>query len=221
MHEKLSIPTNEPETASALSTAFPRYSQLDPTWDFEPGTERGMCGIVSLKSLLDYHLADTAPDMFELRTLAAATGALQNGGSRHPGQVDLLNLYGLLGWRRNWRAPSADTQWLVDNEGYSAQQTDAIDTQLLLESQKPSSDAAVVSIKAAVDEGYPVIASVAKGHYKNRADHQVVVVGIEPDTDAITIMDPVRSPGSPHHTESLAYFLEYFNQRAIFTKPRA
>lgn len=209
---------------SAMRLEFEHNSQLDSKWNFEPGTERMMCGLVCLKSVIDYYSDQSgieSPDMDTLvRTVKEANDPKENGTS-HAVQVDILKSQGLVAWRRNWDAPSSDTKWLVKNERYLSEQISAIDKQTSYEYRLSTlREQMLVSITNSLAEGNPVIASVQAGFDSNRADHQIVITGkttTEQGEDFV-IMDPIRSPGSSLHTVTVDQFFDYFNNRAIFTK---
>jgi hypothetical protein len=207
-------------SATPLTVDIPRYSQLDVQWGFEPGTERTMCGIISAKTVIDFYFPGGAtPTALDILDFISTHHGLRAEGVGHAAEVDLLKHEGLLAWRRNWLAPSDDLSWLVENEGYNDAQVGAIQAQYALEHQQPDgARAALSSIKTALDDYRPVIASVRPGFGGNRADHQIVLTSVSGDDQTITFMDPERLPGANLRTESLERFIENFNFRAIFTQ---
>jgi len=220
------IPTSNVERLSAPVSRlmFSHYSQLDPAWGFEVGTERSMCGLVCVKSIIDHYNNQSGFDLPHisdlLETVHTADDAKPNGIS-HAVEVDLLKTQGLVAWRRNWDAPSSDSSWLIENEHYSDEQADAINTQQLEELAFDSiHDRELVSINDALSAENPVIASMKGGFGGNTRDHQVVIVGREftDDGEIFVIMDPEHKPGSTLHAEPIERFFEYFNNRAIFVK---
>jgi len=224
-------PTSNPESTAENQAAqaasrllFPHYSQLDPSWGFEVGTERTMCGLVSVKSVIDHYNGKSGLETPDIKTLLdiviGANDAKVNGMS-HAVEVELLKAQGLVAWRRNWEAPASDPQWFVDNEQYTPEQVAAVTSQQfeeLIVDSVPERE--LLSITASLDEQNPVIVSVKPGFGGNRADHQIVLVGKETSKhgDSFVIMDPEHAPGSTLHTEPVERFFEYFNNRAIFVK---
>jgi hypothetical protein len=202
--------------------AFEHYSQLDPQWGFETGTERKMCGLTCVKAVIDYYGEQTgvrAPSMPSLLETMARKQDSVIQGMNHAVEVDMLKAQGLIAWRRNWDAPSSDVQWLVAHEGYSPEQETAVKIQQDSEQAYATlEERQQASLFKAIESGNPVIASVKPGFGKNHADHQVVLVGVDRnDTgDTFTIMDPEHAPGSNLNTETVERFFIYFNNRAIF-----
>ena len=201
-------------------TGFPHYSQLDQKWGFERGTERSMCGVICTKAVMDFYAQDSpAPGIEELLNAVHDVNGLKADGIQHAVEVNLLQDQGLLAWRRNWVAPTADPQWLVDNEGYGGDQVLAIQAQLANEQLgRTLAEQELISIQTSLNVHRPVIASMAANFGGNTGDHQVVLVGMSQDDGQILIMDPEWQPGSEIRVETIARFLEYFNHRAIFTR---
>jgi len=203
---------------------FSHYSQLDPQWGFAIGTERSMCGLVCVKSILDYYSHKSGFETPYISTLLAMVDAahdIKQNGISHAVEVAIFKAHGLTAWRRNWEAPSSDSSWLVQNEHYSNQQVEAVDTQQLHEQTFDSiRERQLVSINEALANENPIIASMKAGFGGNSGDHQVVIVGKEQNEEgeAFVIMDPEHIPGSTLHIEPIERFFHYFNNRAIFTK---
>jgi hypothetical protein len=203
---------------------FPHYSQLDPAWGFMVGTERTMCGVVCVKAVLDYYAQKNSTALTNMTTLLNIinrVGGTKINGISHAVEVDIFKNHGLVSWRRNWNAPSANTQWLVENENYSNEQLTAVDIQQLAELAFDSKrERELASINAALIDESPVVASVKSGFGGNAADHQIVIVDrrATATSDDFIIMDPEQTPGSSLRTESVQRFFEYFNDRAIFVK---
>lgn len=219
------IPSVRP-TSSDVKLRVPLYSQMDPQWGFEPGTERSMCGIMCLKAFADYYASTTekiAPLVPQLLDeVNAADGWKGSGIISHAVEVDILKQLGLVAWRRNWKAPSTDVQWLVENEGYNAEQVAEVTAQQAAESSAASvRDKELMSIRMALAAGNPVIASVRGGFGNNKADHQIVLAGWEDDEGGgnFWVMDPERAPGSRMHKSHVSHFFAHFNNRAIFAEP--
>lgn len=217
--------SEQEQTLATISRLeFPHYSQLDPSWGFEDGTERRMCGLTCTKAVIDHYSELTGVaslPMNEIVTIINDADDEKINGTSHAVEVEILKSQGLVSWRRNWDAPSTDIQWLIENERYSREQVDAISEQQLQELIFDSKhERELASISAALEEGTPVIASVAPGFGGNKADHQIVLLAreITPVGDSLIIMDPEKVPGSSLQVEPVERFLEYFNDRAIFTK---
>ena len=219
-------PTNSVERLSAPISRlmFSHYSQLDPEWGFEIGTERSMCGLVCVKSIIDHYNNKSGFDIPHISTLLDAVKAADDNkpnGISHAVEVELLKAQGLVAWRRNWDAPSSDSSWLINNEHYSDEQANALDTQQLEELAFDTiHDRELLSINDALSGENPVITSMKGGFGGNTRDHQVVIVGREftDDGETFIIMDPEHKPGSTLHAEPIERFFEYFNNRAIFVK---
>lgn len=218
-------PTSENQAAQAASRLlFPHYSQLDPSWGFEAGTERMMCGLVSVKSVIDHYnakLERKTPDIHTLLEIVFDANDTKVNGMSHAVEVEMLKAQGLVAWRRNWDAPSSDVQWFVDNERYTPEQIAAVNTQQLEEYIVDDvQERELLSITRSLDQENPVIVSVKPGFGGNRADHQIVIVTRETtaDSDIFVIMDPEHAPDSELNTETVERFFEYFNNRAIFVK---
>lgn len=221
-----SFETIDRQTArrNSYQLSFPRYSQLDPEWDFEPGMERHMCSFVSTKALIDYYSEQTgieSPSMDDLIGINERLNDKKPNGMSHAVEVTMLKNQGLVSWRRNWNAPSNDTQWFADHEGYDAEQLAAVDTQQLSELGFDTlQEKQFSSISESLRSENPVIASVKAGFTQNRGDHQVVIIDRKTteDGECFVIMDPVSKPGSELHVATVHRFFEYFNNCAIFTK---
>lgn len=209
---------------AATRLMFPRYSQLDPAWGFEAGTERNMCGVISTKAIIDFYCEQSGVETPSMDTLLQqindAHGFASNG-IQHAVEVDVLKSYGLVAWRRNWDTPSSNTEWFIDNEGYSDEQILAIEQQIGVEAAMDTQQQQeLAAITASLDNDNPVIVSVKPGFTTNRANHQVVLVdyGATNDGDVFYVMDPVHETGAPLYVEPVEHFFDYFNHKAIFTK---
>lgn len=202
------------------SIHFPQYSQIDPRWEFEPGSERSMCGIVCIKAMIDFYSPDgQTPTVHELITVVNDSSDQKPNGISHAVEVNLLKSQGLLAWRRNWEAPTADPAWLVENEEYDSEQVEAIKHQLEDESlSRDINEAGLIAIRNSLADRNPVIASVRAHFGGNQADHQVVITEMSKDGQSIVIMDPEKQPGFELRTEATDRFLEYFNHKAIFCR---
>jgi len=199
---------------------FPQYSQLDPHWEFEPGTERRMCGIVCTKAVLDFYSPDgLSPSIHEIVAQVKQGNDQKPNGISHAVEVNVLKSQGLVAWRRNWEAPSSDPSWLVENESYDTEQVDAIKQQLAAEgSSEDVLSASLMSIKESLANNNPVIASVRPYFGDNAADHQIVITEISKDGQYIVVMDPIQQPGTEIRTETTERFARYFNRKAIFSR---
>lgn len=222
----MSQPPSERPTSSDIKLGVSAYSQMDPQWGFESGTERSMCGIMCLKTLADYYASITeksAPLVPQLLDeVNAAGGWIGTGIISHAVEVDILKQLGLIAWRRNWYAPTTDPQWLVENEGYNPEQVAAVNVQQAAESSAASvENNQLRSFQAALAAGNPVIASVRAGFSGNKTTHQIVVAGWENNAHggSFWVMDPELPPGSPVHKSKASHFFKYFNSRAIFAQP--
>ncbi len=178
-----------------------------------------MCGVICTKAVIDFYAQGSpTPNIQELLQTVHDVRGFGENGVLHSAEVNLLQSQGLLAWRRNWVAPTADPQWLVENEGYGHDQVAAIQAQLANEHLGTTlAERELISIQTALNVHRPVIASMAPNFGGNSSDHQVVLVGMSQDDGQILIMDPEWQPGSEIRVETIARFLEYFNHKAVFT----
>src|SRR3989344_3137686 len=131
----------------------PFYSQhmvvKDPLWRLLS------CGIVALKSVLDYLKVET-PDPDELIRIGLSYNAHSDSGWAHEGLVSVASLFGITMKRKEFRSQ------------------DSVEAEKLL---KKGVDELVLSI----EKGKPVLISAIKKWVETKKFHMMVLVGFEMD----------------------------------------
>lgn len=177
---------------------------------------RQRCGLACLEMIIEYQLGYQviAAEIFQR---AESYGAInEHNDWWHPGQVRVLDSYGLVAWRRNWIAPSQDPTFLAENEDYDSAQMSAIRHQVNRELDRRSLvDKFLLSLHTALRLGNPIIVSVKSGFSDNTANHQVVIAGYSKVDGGFFVHDPVQRTGPTLISEH--YLLEYANFWAIFS----
>lgn len=177
---------------------------------------RQRCGLACLEMIIEYQLGQHVPAAEIFKRSESYEAINEHNDWWHPGQVRVLTSYGLVAWRRNWTAPSQDTTFFEENEGYSVAQMSAVQYQIGLEADRRSLiDKFLLSLHDALELGNPVIVSVKSGFSDNRENHQVVIAGYRSVERAFLVHDPVQSAGPSVVDEH--YLAEYANYWAIFS----
>ena len=222
------VPEHEDYPKTIDMIEVPHYYQLDPAVVGDEPESRTVCAVVAMKSVIDfYRLSSAQPELpfAELKNMMEQWGGRLEGSSlwRHDGEVNTLKSLGLTAWRRNWEAPSQDTSYFEEAEGYDAEQMAALDAQTQAEMGLDKRQAAQKALCSAIQSGNPVIVSVKPNFTHNKDSHQVVLHGWEtsPSGDTLHIEDPIvpAQEQAERGTISADYFFEYFNYRAIFAQP--
>lgn len=200
--------------------------QLLHTWQEDPELlrvhtmePRQRCGLACLHMVIEYMLGQLV-DADEIFRRAESYEAINDHNDWwHPGQVRVLQSYGITAWRRNWTAPNNDPSYFASHEGYSPEQMQAVTTQMEDEQRyRALSERFSHSVNTALLHGTPVIVSVKSDFSHNKENHQVVVAGFDSETRVYSVYDPVMQAGPSAVSE--VYLLEYVNYWAIFISPR-
>lgn len=223
-------PPQKPNEDFEYRILMSEYSQMDPKWGFEPGSERSMCGIICLKASLDhyaYRVGGDGPRPREIfEDIQEQHGWDSNIGITHAAEIAELQKDHhprLVAWRRDWERPETEPQELPNHGGYNAEQLEAVNAQIASEtglSPREQQRQAIIDSLMPGSEN-PVIASVGPGFSGNAAQHQVLVIGWSSRNgqEKVTVMDP-ELENRNIHDEPADRFFEFFKQRAIFMKPR-
>lgn len=208
----------------------PHVWQEDPDYNIPENERRSVCSIACMKMILDF----LKPQTINTLTIDQIFQTIKNYGRSndekfrfgyHPYQVDFFKTQGLLSWRRNWYAPSSDTSWFVQNEGYDDTQLQAVNTQMqyedfLQESNYSTDDIVTTSLVSSMRLGNPVIVSVKPGFSSNKIDHQIVINGYyhTGTHNYFYYLDPLLSPEKnlTKQTISVENFFKYSRYLAIF-----
>lgn len=208
----------------------PHVWQEDPEHTIPESERRSVCAIACMKMVLDY----LKPESITSLKLDQIFQTIKNYGRSehevfrfgyHPHQVEYLKSLGLISWRRNWHAPSNDTTWFVEHEGYNSQQLHAVNEQIqeeqtLISSGYNEHDIITHSLLSAFTRHTPVIVSVKPGFSSNKVDHQIVLNGYcnTGNHSYFYYLDPELSPEKnlSKQTISTQNFFAYSRYLAIF-----
>ncbi len=200
--------------------------QLKHTWQEDPELlsvnlmePRQRCGLACLHMVIEHYMQQdiSADEIF--RRAESYEAINEHNDWWHPGQVRVLQSYGLTAWRRNWTAPPNGPSYLAIHEGYTEAQMQAVTHQMQEEERyRALSERFTHSVNTALLRGAPVIVSVKSDFSHNKENHQVVVAGFDSESRVYSVYDPVMQAGPSAVSE--VYLLEYVNYWAIFVSPR-
>ena len=170
---------------------------------------------------------DKSIKLAEIREWMLQNNGLEPRSSnwRHSKQVEYFTSLGYTSWRRNWHAPSQDSTWFEQNEGYTEPQMNAVNTQIKAEDTMSSDEDKVrYSFIEQFKRDCPVIVSVKLGFDDHGENHQVVLNGYKKDTtgEYFYIVDPILHPNEymPKQKVTTQKLFKYFNYFAVFAQPR-
>lgn len=199
----------------------PYYRQIDIQSPLSTYWQERSCGILALKMVIDYYrqkLSQQPVDLQELFDKAVANGGVDaNKNWIHAALVSTAKDYGLMAWRRNWNLSAAGRQQFT-TEGQSPATLERINFQQRRES--------LPTLVEQVENGHPVIISVAKNFDEVDKPHLVVLTGIKrkPELggyEGFYYNDPYTVSESDRKDRyvDIDRFMEKWNYLAIFVEP--
>ncbi len=208
------------QTATDHILDVPFYNQLDSSLD--PKWHDKTCGILALKMVMDYYRQQTNQPAIDLAELFESTlgddGYIANVGWFHPALVRAAARYGFKAWRRSWNIATAGRKQYQD-EGVDAPSMASFAAQLKKE--------ALPALVDSIEQGRPMVVSVAKDFSDINKGHLVVLTGFKRGRAAGQYQGfYYNDPYSPTQNDrkdryvAMARFEAKWNHRAIFLEPQ-
>lgn len=198
----------------------PYYSQFDERYGLTPEWQQRVCGLLAIKMALDFWQGkDTAETpLSELLAEAGVVGGRNaNGDWLHSTLVMVARHRGYRAWRRGW---------MLSEDGRTRFEAEGADDATLYQIDKQQREEAYHSLVYALEQGAPVLVSVAKNFAKLDKPHIIVLTGYRLAPDGQILGYYYNDPSGQYGVKrknlfcNLERFQQYWRFQGIFITPQ-
>lgn len=197
----------------------PYYSQFDERFGLTPYWQERVCGLLAVKMVLDFWQGRDAPETPLQELLGEANvvgGRNANGDWLHSTLVMVARHRGYRSWRRGW---------MLSEDGRTRFEAEGADDDTLYQIDKQQREEAYHSLVHALEQGAPVLVSVAKNFAETTKPHIVVLTGYRLTPDGQILGYYYNDPSGQYGVErknlfaSIERFQQYWRFQGIFITP--